>query len=55
MIDIDFPRRYLGDINTCASNRGPRCRFRAETRKTAALSTLYCDFFFFLPFNGVVT
>lgn len=44
MIDIDFLLRYLGDINNCASNRGPRCRFRGETRKTAALSTFNCDF-----------
>lgn len=40
MIDIDFLRRYLGDINNCAYNSGPSL-FRQLT-------------VIFLPFNEVV-
>lgn len=32
MIDIDFLQRHLGDINNCASNRGPRCCFQGRDK-----------------------
>lgn len=50
MIDIDFLQRYLGDINNCASNRGPGCRFRAEKRKTSRRFNITVIFLFFCLF-----
>lgn len=52
MIDIDFLQRYLGDINNCASNRGPGCRFRAEKRNNSRcfnITVIFCFVFFFVP------
>lgn len=32
MIDIDFFQRHLGDVNNCASNRGPRRHFQGRDK-----------------------